>query len=167
MVRIISELIILGAVSIVVAFIVNSINPAGIPLFGQWDQSIGIVHAGGPCAPSVDQIDDIGAMDLYLNSKALFIDARSADDFSEGHIPRALNLPINDVGQLIDAFMEKWQPDTRLLIYCSGPDCHDSHDLAKILKEYGFQSVSVYSHGFDKWKNSGRPIEISEPSIDE
>lgn len=167
MARTFSEMIILGAVSIVIAFLLNTIMPGGIPLFGEWDPTVGLVHAGGPCAPSLDQVNDIDVMDLYLRSTALFIDARSEDEFSAGHIPRAVNLPLREIDDLISGFLSEWSLETRLVLYCSGPDCHDSHDLAKILKEYGYQFVTVYSHGFDHWKKAGRPVETAESALDE
>ena len=167
MIRSLSEMIILLSISILAAFTFNFINSGGIPLFGQWDSAKGLVHAGGLCAPAINQTNDMDVMDYYLRSEALFVDARSKSEFVAGHIPGAINLPVGEIDDQIDDFLDNHQPDTRILVYCSGPDCHDSYDLAKILEEYAFKDVSVYYHGFNGWKNAGRPVEVMETTGNE
>lgn len=152
------EMVILITVAILLSFAGNTLNPAGIPLFGQWDPDRGNVHAGGPCAPPTNQIADIDVMDLYLSSGAVFVDARIREEYEESHIPRSVNLPINEVHEHIYEFMDKFPLDTRLIVYCSGVDCTDSHDVSSALKEYGYKNVQVYAQGIDKWKSEGRPL---------
>ncbi|MBN1295946.1 rhodanese-like domain-containing protein [bacterium] len=153
------EMIILLAVAMIAAFIGNTVNPKGIPIFGQWDSSVGAVHAGGPCAPQDTEISDLDVLDLYLSSGAVFVDARIQEDFEGSHIPRSVNLPVGQVQDAIESFMQIYPVTTKLIVYCSGPDCSDSHDVALVLKEYGYQDVSVYSLGIERWTREGRPTE--------
>jgi len=159
MTRSLFEMIILLAISIAVSFAGNAINPVGIPLFGQWSAEEGSIHGGGPCAPDTNEITDIDMMDLYLSSDAVFVDARSSDEYNNDHIPRSVNLPLNQIQDDIYIFMDKYPLDTKIITYCSGVDCHDSHELAEILSEYNYSDVVVYSRGLDKWKEEGRPTE--------
>lgn len=156
--RAILELIILLAVSIGIAVIGNAVNPAGIPYFGQWSPERGLVHAGGPCAPSTVQISDSDALSDYLSGSALFVDARSRDDYDSGHIPGAVSLPLGSVHDAIYDFLDEYPVDKRIITYCSGVDCHDSHDLATALKEYGYTNLVVYSQGISGWKKQGRSL---------
>jgi rhodanese-related sulfurtransferase len=167
MVRSFAELIILLTVSILAAFILNLVNPEGIPLFGQWDPDKGLVYAGEICIASLNQIDDIDALDLFLQAEAVFVDARALSDYRSGHIPGSYNLPINAVDDAIHDFLDTFPVDTQLIVYCSGPECYDAPDLMTALKEYGYQNVSVYYKGYLGWKNAGRPIEVSEDDADE
>ncbi|MCD4654753.1 rhodanese-like domain-containing protein [bacterium] len=162
MTRSIFEMVILIAISIALSFAGNAINPNGIPFFGHWSPEKGSVNAGGPCAPDSNEITDIDMMDLYLSSGAVFVDARSIEDYSTGHIPRAINLPPDQIEDDIFGFMETYPPNTKIIVYCSGIDCQDSHDFAKTLKEYKYLNVVVYSLGMEEWKNKGRPIETSQ-----
>jgi len=163
MIRSFYEMIILFAISIVVSFGGNAINPVGIPLFGQWSPDEGSVHAGGPCKPDSNEISDIDMMDLYLSSGALFVDARSVEDYKAGHIPRAFNLPLGQANDDIYEFMDKYPLNTKIITYCTGVKCHDSHELAEILSDYNYSDVTVYAKGFDEWKEKGRPVEILQP----
>jgi len=159
-------MVILLTISIALSFAGNALNPSGIPLFGQWDPERGSVHAGGPCTPSTDQVRDIDVLDLYLSSGALFVDARSREDFAEAHIPRSVNLPVNEVQDDIHEFMDRVSRETKLIVYCSGVECTDSHEVAEALREYGYTDVHVYAQGMHKWQSEGRPLE-SVPSLEE
>jgi len=165
MIRSFAELIILMTLSVIFAFALNIFHPNGIPLFGQWDPDRGLVSAGGSCAATnADLVDDLDVMDIYLRSEAIFIDSRSSEDYIKGHIPRSVSFPLGEFDWHIDDFLDRYPPDTSLLVYCSGSDCHDSTDLSSMLKEYGYQDVSIYYKGFSGWKTAGRPIETPESS---
>jgi rhodanese-related sulfurtransferase len=164
MTRSFAELIILMTFSVFIAFSLNALNPNGIPLFGQWDPDRGLISGGGPCSSTADLIEDIDVMDIYLRSEAVFVDSRSSEDYISGHIPRSVSLPVGEFDWRIDDFLDRYPLDTPLLVYCSAPDCHDSTDLSAMLKEYGYQKVSIYYKGFSGWDSAGRPIEVSEHS---
>ncbi len=167
MVRYFAELIILLTVSIILGTVLNVVNPEGIPLFGQWNPDKGLVHAGEICIASLNPIDDIDVLDSYLQSKAVFVDARIAAEYDASHIPGAYNLPVSAVDDVIHDFGAIYPVETHLILYCSGPECYDASDLMTILQEYGYQNVSVYFQGLLGWKNAGRPIEASEVNTDE
>jgi rhodanese-related sulfurtransferase len=164
MARAIGEMIILLALAILVGLSANGFSPVGIPLFGNWDQTKGSVNAGGPCKPQTDEIGDDQISDFYIDPEILFIDARSSDNYDAGHIPRAISLPVGEFENLQTEFMAKHPIDARIVVYCSGIDCHDSHDLAVKLKDAGYKNLSVYTHGWDGWTAGKRPVkEGTEP----
>jgi protein-disulfide isomerase/rhodanese-related sulfurtransferase len=93
-------------------------------------------------------------------SRALFVDVRSAKDFRSGHIPGAVNLPI-------DYFEQEWRrlpKDKTIVLYesgrSSGDICASSRAAGRILLAQGFgmDDVKVYQDGLAKWQKAGLPI---------
>ncbi len=162
MARAFAEMIILVAIGIIMGFTINVFNPDGIPLIGQWNPGRGLVHAGGSCVEDSDMIDDWDVQSFFNRSDVVFVDARSRSEYRAGHIPGAFNLPIGEVDILVFDFMEMYPQDTDLVIYCSGPECHDAPDMARILKEYGYETIHVYWSGMLGWKKANRPIDVLE-----
>ena len=153
--------IILG-VSILAAFAVNYFSPAGIALVGQWDTSQGVVTAKAKNNIVIDGIE-IGTVDqareLYDSGGYIFVDARSPEDYEEGHIKGAVSLPVGQFEEKIAAFMERYPPEASIVTYCSGRTCEDSHHLAELLLEFGYDKVNVFIDGFPGWEAEGHPIE--------
>jgi len=154
-------IILLGAAA-VTAFTVNHFSPVGIELLGQWDDSQGVVTAGAK-----DQVIDIGielddievVKRMYDSQETLFIDARSEDNYSDGHIKGALSLSLNRFDDLAGEFLEQYPLESSIVTYCSGRKCTDSHTIAQFLMELGYTNVRVFIDGFPAWKEKGYPIE--------
>ena len=153
--------IILG-VSILAAFAVNYFSPAGIALVGQWDTAQGLVTANAKNDIVIDGIE-IGTVDqareLYDSGDYIFVDARSPEDYEEGHIKGAVSLPVGQFEEKIAAFLERYPPEASIVTYCSGRTCLDSHHLAESLMEFGYDKISVFIDGFPGWEAEGHPIE--------
>ncbi len=153
--------IILG-ISVIVAFGVNYFSPNGIALVGQWDTFQGVVTAMEKNDVVMDEldIDDIThAKTLYDTGNVLFVDARSIEDYNDGHIKGAVPLPAGQYDEHIDAFLERYDLDRPIVTYCSGRTCQDSHHLAQLLMERGYLNISVMIDGFPGWEAEGYPID--------
>ncbi|MFN8587124.1 MAG: rhodanese-like domain-containing protein [Candidatus Eisenbacteria bacterium] len=88
---------------------------------------------------------------------AVFVDARSAEEFAEGHIAGASNLPFDDVykkPELAKAFDEHGVP---IVVYCGGGDCDLAKSLAYALIEAGHKRVLVFKDGYPVWAAAGLP----------
>jgi rhodanese-related sulfurtransferase len=98
---------------------------------------------------------------LHSQKLAVFIDARDQWEFSEGHIPGAVNIPefSFDPDNLILASIDF---DSLLIIYCDGDDCDTSKRLAKEIINLGYKNVFVFLGGFTEWKNSELQIKKDE-----
>jgi rhodanese-related sulfurtransferase len=95
---------------------------------------------------------------LYDANAALVVDAREAQDYTDGHIKGALSIPYNDAMADPDK-VKKLDPAGRpIVVYCSGGDCELSMDLAKVMVENGKRKVLVYEGGFPEWERSNLPI---------
>ncbi len=151
-------------VSIVLAFIVNALSPAGIPLFGNWNPEKGPLNAGGRCEPGEKNISNDGIYKLFRESSAVFVDARRWDDYEREHIPGAVSFPVGEFDARIDAFLDRYPLEEKIVVYCIGVACHDSHELAELLKSVGYTDVSVYYKGIEGWKAAGYPTESGDAS---
>jgi rhodanese-related sulfurtransferase len=158
----IKEISIILGLSMVVAFTVNYFSPAGIALVGQWDTAQGVVTAKAKNDVVIDdlEIGTVGlAKKLYDTGDFIFVDARSVEDYREGHIKGAVSLPVGQFEDKISAFLERYPPETSLVTYCSGRTCSDSHHLAEFLMEMGYDKINVFIDGFPGWEAEGHPVD--------
>lgn len=156
------EITIILGLATAVALTVNYLSPAGIALVGQWDTSEGVVtaRAKNDAVISGIEIQTVGrARELYDTGDFIFVDARSAEDYQAGHIKGAVSLPVGQVEEKLSAFLENYPPETFIITYCSGRTCRDSHHLAEILMEMGYENINVFIDGFPGWENEGHPVE--------
>ena len=158
----IREMVILVGVSVILAMATNYLSPKGIALIGQWDTSKGIITANtrGKDDYRVAEIDQVtDAAKIFYDDDTLFVDARSTEDYENGHIPGAISLPVGQFDQRIETFLQRYPPDQPIITYCSGRTCEDSHELALLLSDVGFREVRVFIDGFPGWEAEGYPIE--------
>jgi len=89
---------------------------------------------------------------------AVFVDARTREEYEEGHIPGALLLPFDDVFEQ-PALAERFDPGARPIIaYCGSADCNLSRDLAFALVEGGHRRVLLFRGGVEEWRAKGQTI---------
>ena len=158
----IKEISILVGASTIAAFAVNYFSPAGIALVGQWDTATGVITANEKKDIVLDdlEIGDVTlAKKLYDSQKFLFVDARSRDDYDEGHIKGAVSLPVGQFDEKIEAFLDQYPPEKAIITYCSGRTCEDSHKLAQLLLTLDYKEIHVFIDGFPEWLAEGYPIE--------
>jgi len=152
------------ALALVAAFTVNTFSPRGIALIGSWDTAGGVITAhqrNDPVAATGDlQVKDMDRVKSFFDKgDSLFVDARAADSFAAGHIRGAWSLPLRGFDESIGPFLEQVPPDHPLVIYCSGRECTDSHELASLLKEMGYTRLQVFIDGYRGWRDAGYPVE--------
>lgn len=119
--------------------------------------------------PEPEEDDGLGmtAEQLYeavVSGRVILLDARSAEEFTQGHAEGAFHLPF-------DAFERGQQPEVvslldpaqTIVVYCEGGDCKSSNLVATVLAEMGFADVRVFTRGYPAWVEAGLPIEEGEP----
>lgn len=158
----IKEIVILVGVSVTLALVVNFLSARGISLIGQWDTAKGVISANPTEASEGKplEIDSVAlAKEIFDKGDALFVDARSSDNYEDGHIHGAISLPVGQFDERIETFLNQHSPDTFIVTYCSGRTCEDSHHLAQFLSDAGFTHVRIFIDGFPGWEAEGYPIE--------
>jgi rhodanese-related sulfurtransferase len=92
----------------------------------------------------------------------LLLDVREPEEYAEGHIPGAINIPRGFLEVRADLEHYKRDPrlesrEQRILCYCGGG--HRSALAAKVLQEMGFKEAVSMREGWTGWKERGLPQE--------
>lgn len=110
-------------------------------------------------------------------AEVAIVDARSVDDYTQGHIPGAVSIPRNDtfdpdsqlrvVGRSsqIAALMGRQGIDenVHVVVYDDGLSTMAAR-VFWVLEYYGHPRVSVLDGGFTKWKAESREVSIEAPA---
>ncbi|MCM2340688.1 rhodanese-like domain-containing protein [Rhodoferax sp.] len=92
------------------------------------------------------------------------LDSRPAGKFIAGHIPGAINLPLDVLKKDPAASVEKLAiPKTgKLVFYCAGRECTLSVDSAAVFRTMGYTDVWVYRNGVPGWNQKAQPLLATE-----
>ncbi|SFM52170.1 rhodanese-like domain-containing protein [Thermodesulforhabdus norvegica] len=101
---------------------------------------------------------------FFFKNAAIFVDARSPVAFMMGHIPGALNVPIDQVALALEMYFKGLSPDTMIIVYDGDAEGNVGADVADVLKSAGFKNVLLFPDGWTKWQAKGLPVEIGAVS---
>lgn len=89
------------------------------------------------------------------------VDALPEDYYAQQHIPGAVNLVADDVGEWAGRLL----PDkaAAIVTYCSNPACANSSQVAAKLERLGYTNVRKYADGIQDWVESGLATETGIP----
>ena len=82
------------------------------------------------------------------------VDVRPPEEYAAGHLPGAVNVPLNELEQHLDEI----DPQQEVVAYCRGPHCVLAFDAVARLREKGLKARRL-EDGFPEWKKAGRPVE--------
>jgi rhodanese-related sulfurtransferase len=146
--------------SAAVALAVNALRADRLPLVGDFSVAARITTATGERM----DISLNEAEKLFFTYAAVFIDARSEEEYARGHIQGALSLPWHDVDLNFIAVTQDLDLETQIVTYCDGETCELSHDLALFLRDAGFLNTRVLVNGWTLWQQAGLPVESGNRS---
>jgi rhodanese-related sulfurtransferase len=142
-------------ISIILGFANQIVNPNRVKISFQRPQapvsddstfeSVERPNVDGPIVLSKTQL-----LKLIQNKNVVIIDSRTPDEYSFSHIPMAINIPFEQLGEHIDQ-VDALPKDKWLVPYCDGPPCEKSMEMATIFFEMGFERVAYYYAGLDDW----------------
>ena len=92
-------------------------------------------------------------LDRLRAGAAAVLDVRLEDEFQQGHLPGALNIPLAQ----LERRLAELPPDREIVAYCRGPWCVLSFEAVAALRQLGFQARRL-EDGFPEWKVAGLPI---------
>ena len=147
---------VLALIAVAAALAFNNFRAQSLPLIADWSPEARLKTAtGDSLVLSAEQ-----AWEFHLAREALFVDARSPQLYTEGHIAGALNVPWQDVDQYLDSFFKKVTDRKAIIIaYCDGESCSLSHELVKMLRDQGYTDLKVLSNGWTLWQQNQLPVE--------
>jgi len=92
------------------------------------------------------------AMVHNWGDRVLWVDARTRAKYEHAHIPGAVLLNEDEWNKLVPAFLDAWDPDVPVVVYCDGGSCDASHAIAERLrKELKIEKVHVLKGGWSAW----------------
>ncbi|MEK1887542.1 MAG: metalloregulator ArsR/SmtB family transcription factor [Phyllobacterium sp.] len=106
-----------------------------------------------------DALEPVSRADLFSRLQdglVTLLDVRPQDEFTVGHLPGALNIPL---AELEDRLRELPQ-DREVIAYCRGPYCVLSFEAVAALRARGYL-VRRLEDGYPEWKAAGLPIETT------
>jgi rhodanese-related sulfurtransferase len=99
---------------------------------------------------------------LAAGPVALF-DVRGDMEFEQGHIPGAMSAPLGSLTFRVASVMN---PDSLVVVYSAGGDCHLAADAATRLGDLRLRNVYVYEGGIKEWLTAGFSLVAStDPKI--
>lgn len=180
-----SEVVVLG---VLLALVANQVSPRGLKLDRDYfKESLPQIRAmpvatasvesstatNSPPSPSEpgprDGVIEVTAEatmswfrdDRYRDGGLIFVDARKASAYEEGHIPGAYRFdrfyPEEDLPQVMLAGASA----DPVVVYCTGGTCEDSHYAARQLIEAGIDRarLRIYTAGITDWMSRQWPVE--------
>ena len=92
-------------------------------------------------------------VDRLRSGTATMLDVRPEDEFCQGHLPGALNIPVAQ----LERRLAELPVNQEIVAYCRGPWCVLSFEAVAALRQHGYRARRL-EDGFPEWKVAGLPI---------
>lgn len=83
----------------------------------------------------------------------LVLDVRPAQEYSAGHLPGAVSIPLDELAERLDELPSGMD----IVACCRGPYCVYSYDALELLRPHGF-SARRLDGGFSEWLAADLPV---------
>lgn len=94
-------------------------------------------------------------LERLRGGQVMVLDVRPADEFAMGHLPGAVNVPI----EMLEQQLAEFDPTQEFIAYCRGAYCVLSFEAVAALRERGF-NVRRLEDGFPEWQAAGLPVAV-------
>ncbi|MBS1516973.1 MAG: hypothetical protein JSS91_02700 [Bacteroidetes bacterium] len=169
------EVMLIFVMSLVIGLIVNKVNPKGIPLIrddkGRFEvDSSAVKENSGEKQEKVltkegfvkPQNIPVETAKKLFDEKVIFIDGREPNEFNEGHIQGAINIPYKEFFALSAEeklkMMGNIDKEATIVSYCGGGECEISIDNAYEMAKIGYNDLKIYLGGYLEWTAKGYPV---------
>ena len=98
---------------------------------------------------------------MERGDELVLVDALGPISYGAAHLPGAINIPPDRVDAVVARRIPN--PETLVVVYCAGPDCVSSVEVAERLLALGYQNVLHYAGGKRDWTDAGLPLKPAEP----
>ena len=117
--------------------------------------------AADPAPVKVAGASTIGTItaSMLLGKGYIFVDVRRVEDFNNGHIPGARNLPVNSENFTEENLIAIVKKDRAVVFYCNGLNCKGSSVASEKAVAWGWSKVLYYREGWPQWKEAGLAVE--------
>jgi len=104
-------------------------------------------------------LEPVRADELLARAKkglVTVLDVRPREEFEAGHLPGAINIPI----ERLESELARLPRKREVVAYCRGPFCLMSFEAVAALRKRGWKARRL-EDGFPEWKAAGLPVESS------
>lgn len=84
------------------------------------------------------------------------VEVSKAEDFKNGHIPGAINIPLTSLAETANRKFRKYE---QIVVYCQAATSSVGIAAARILQQSGFSNVLLFREGKEAWQKAGYPID--------
>ena len=152
------QVLFIALIVLIAGFVSNRLRSDKMPLVEDWSAKSNLVTSSGENL----EISLSEATNLFKKGEAVFIDARSLEEYDKGHIKGAKSLPYKEADWKFVEAMAGVSEESAVITYCDGETCELSTELAVFLRNAGYKNVKVLSNGLTVWKQNGLPVETGE-----
>jgi rhodanese-related sulfurtransferase len=106
---------------------------------------------------SKDDFEPVPAVELLERARkglATVLDVRPAEEFEAGHVPGALNIPVDQLEKRLRELPKRRE----VVAYCRGPFCLMSYEAVQLLRKKGIKARRLQD-GMPEWRVAGLPVE--------
>ena len=103
-----------------------------------------------------DSMEPVSRTELFERMRAglvTVLDVRPADEFASGHLPGAMNIPLNQ----LEARLTELDPSQEVVAYCRGAYCVLSFEAVAKLRARGLMARRL-EEGLPEWRAAGMPV---------
>jgi rhodanese-related sulfurtransferase len=103
-----------------------------------------------------DALEPVPAKELLERARkglVTVLDVRPVEEFAAGHIPGAVNIPVNELEKRLKELPKRRE----VVAYCRGPYCLMSYDAVALLRRKGM-SARRLEDGLPQWRLAGLPL---------
>ncbi|WP_404362856.1 ArsR/SmtB family transcription factor [Marinobacter sp.] len=120
----------------------------------EMERLVGQLFPDSDAAGALEPLSRNALKTAVENGEVTLLDVRPEDEYRSGHLRGAMNIPIDDLEQMLDQL----PADREIVAYCRGPYCVLSHEAVQLLRNRGFR-VRRYEEGYPEWKAAGLPVD--------
>jgi rhodanese-related sulfurtransferase len=106
----------------------------------------------------VDDVDEVTCDELLQRLEAgdvTLIDVRPSEEYAAGHIPGALSLPLDELGDRLASL----PGDTTIVAYCRGSYCVLAREAVRALAASGLDATRLRD-GMLEWRLASLPVAV-------
>ncbi|MFL9711175.1 ArsR/SmtB family transcription factor [Methylobacillus pratensis] len=106
-----------------------------------------------------DNMEAISIQELVrrmADESIVLLDVRPDEEFAQGHLPGAVNIPLKDLVPRLGELPN----ESQIIAYCRDPYCVLSSEAVTILRENGLTALRLIG-GVPEWKAVGLAVELS------
>ncbi len=104
-----------------------------------------------------DEMEAVPAGEVLERARkglVVVLDVRPTEEFSAGHLPRSINIPIHELEKRLKELPKRKE----VIAYCRGPYCLMSYDAVSLLRKKGIKARRMEA-GLPEWRAAGLPVE--------